>query len=82
MKTGEAPGPSDVSLLLIYTSGGIQVIAEICHRVLDGLGMPVEWALSIVVTIFMGKGDIRNISYIASRAWNEGGGSGAMKKSS
>ena len=24
--------------------------------------MPAEWALSIVVSIFMGKGDIRNCS--------------------
>ena len=29
---------------------------------LDGFGMPVEWALSIVVPIFKGKGDIRNCS--------------------
>ena len=26
------------------------------------IGMPVEWALSIVVPIFKGKGDIRNCS--------------------
>ena len=32
MKTGKAPGPSDVSLLLIVAGGGvgIQVMAEIC----------------------------------------------------
>ena len=35
-------------------------MAEICQRILDGFGMPVEWALSIVVPIFKGKGDIRN----------------------
>ena len=35
-------------------------MTEICHRVLDGFGMPVEWALSRVVAIFKGKGDIRN----------------------
>ena len=28
--------------------------------VLDGFGMPAEWALSIVVPIFKGKDDIRN----------------------
>ena len=28
-----------------------QVMAEICHRVLDGLGMPIEW-----------KGDISKCS--------------------
>ena len=47
---------------MISTSGGfgIQVMAEICHKCLDGFGMPAEWALSIVVPIFMGVGDIRN----------------------
>ena len=37
-------------------------MAEICQRVLDGFGMPVEWTLSIVVPIFMGKGNIRKYS--------------------
>ena len=37
-------------------------MAEICQRVLDGFGMPVEWALSIVVPIVKRKGDIRNCS--------------------
>ena len=62
MKTGKAPGPSEVSLELIAASGGvgIQVMAEICQKVLDGFGMPAEWVLSIVVQIFKGKGDIRN----------------------
>ena len=38
MKTGKAPGPSEVSLELIAVSGvvGIQVMAEICQKVLDG----------------------------------------------
>ena len=42
--------------MLIAASGGvgILVMAEICQRVLDGLGMPVEWALGIVVLIFRG----------------------------
>ena len=31
-------------------------MAEICQRVLDGFGMPVEWALSTVVPIFKGNG--------------------------
>ena len=60
MKTGKAPGPSEVSLELIAASGGvgIQVMAEICQKVQDGYGMPAEWSLSIVVPIFKGKGDI------------------------
>ena len=35
-------------------------MAEICQKVLDGFGMPAEWALSIVVPTFKEKGDIRN----------------------
>ena len=64
MKTGKAPGPSEVSPELIAASGGvrIQVMAEICQKVQDGFGMPADWALSIVVPIFKGKGDIRNCS--------------------
>ena len=64
MITGKEPGPSEVSLVFIVASGGvgIQVMAEICQKVLDGFGMPAEWALSIVVPIFMGKGYIRKCS--------------------
>ena len=37
MKSGKAPGPPQVSLELIAASGevGIQVMAEICQKVLD-----------------------------------------------
>ena len=64
MKTGKAPGHSEVPLVLIAASGcvGIQVMAEICQKVIDAFGMPAEWALSIVVPILKGKGDIRNCS--------------------
>ena len=31
-------------------------MAEICQSILDGFGMPVEWALSIVVAILKGRG--------------------------
>ena len=37
-------------------------MAEICQKVLDGLGMQAEWALCIVVPIFKGKGYIRSCS--------------------
>ena len=64
MKTGKAPGLSEVSLELIAASGGVRfhVMAEICLKVLDGLGVPAKCALHIVVPIFKGKGDIRNCS--------------------
>ena len=44
MEAGKVPGPSNVSLELITASGGvgIQVMAEICQKVLDGFGIPVE----------------------------------------
>ena len=37
-------------------------MAEICQMVLDGFGIPVERAVSIVVPIFMGMGDISHCS--------------------
>ena len=42
MKTGKAVGASELSLELSAASGGvgIQVMAEICQKVLDGLGIP------------------------------------------
>ena len=65
IKTGKVPGPAYPSLELIASTGrvGIQLMAEICQRVLDGFGMLVELALSIVAPIIKGKGDIRNRSY-------------------
>ena len=64
MKTGKDPGPSEVSIELIAADRGvgIQAMAEICQRGLDEFGMPVEWALSIVVLFFKRKGDIKNCS--------------------
>ena len=65
MKIGKAPGPSEESLELIAASGGvgIQMMAEICQKVLHGFGMPAEWALYIVVPIIKGMGDIKNCSW-------------------
>ena len=37
-------------------------MAEACQRVLDEFGIQVEWAISIVVPIFKGKGNIWNCS--------------------
>ena len=60
MKTGKAPGPLEVSLELIAASVGvgIQVLAEICLKGLNGFGMSAEWALSIVVPIFKGRASL------------------------
>ena len=47
METVKAPGCSEASLELIAARGvGIQVMAEICQKVLDEFGIPVEWALT------------------------------------
>lgn len=58
-KAGKAAGPSEVSVEMIAASGeiGIAVMVELCQGVLDGRGMPDEWALSVVVPIFKGKGN-------------------------
>ena len=44
---------------MIAGSGEIRitVMVELCQNVLDGRRMPDEWALSVVVRIFKGKGD-------------------------
>ena len=31
-----------------------------CHLILDGNGMPVDWATSVLIPIVRGKGDIMN----------------------
>ena len=46
-------------------------MADICQR--EGFGMPVEWAISIVVQIFKGKGDIRNCSCYGALKFHEDG---------
>ena len=64
MKTGKAHEPSNASLELITASRGvgIQVMVEKYRTFLDGFEMPAEWAVSIVVPIFKGKGDIMTCS--------------------
>ena len=59
MKAGKAAGPSEVSVEMIAASGEIRigVMVELCQGVLDGRGMPHEWALSVGVPLFKGKGD-------------------------
>ena len=42
-------GPSEVSVEIIAASGeiGIDVMVNLCQSVLDGRGMPDEWALRL-----------------------------------
>ena len=39
-------------------------MAEIFQKVLNGFGMPAEWALSILVPIFIGKVISRTVAAI------------------
>ena len=58
-KAGKAAGPSEISVEMIAASEkiGISVMVELCQGMLDGRGMLDDWALSVVVPIFKGKGD-------------------------
>ena len=47
---------------LLLVGVGIQVMAEISQKVLDGFGMPAEWAIGIMVPIFKGMDDIGKCS--------------------
>ena len=60
MKAGKATGHSKVSAEMIAASGeiGIGVMVELSQGVLDGRGMPDDWASSVAVPIFKGKGDV------------------------
>ena len=44
------------------------MLAEICQKVQDRFGMLAECALSIMLPIFKGKGDIRNCSCCKTEA--------------
>ena len=60
MESGKATGTSEVSVGMIVASGeiGVQVMMELCQRVLDDRGMPDEWKTSVIVPIFKGKSDV------------------------
>ena len=47
---------------MILASGdvGIRALVKHYHRILDGKGMPEDWATSAVIPIFKGKQDIMN----------------------
>ena len=36
---------------------GIDVMMKLCQDALDGKGIPADWAMSVVVPVFKGKGD-------------------------
>ena len=45
---------------------------EVCLRILDVKGIPADWATSVTIPIFRGKGDIMNCGmYKATITCNE-----------
>ena len=47
-----------LELIAARVEVGIHVMIKLCQGVLDGLGMPIEWALGIMAPICKGNGDI------------------------
>ena len=52
-----AHGLSEAYAKMILASGdvGIRVLMELCERILDGKGMPVDWATSVAISILKEK---------------------------
>ena len=48
MKNGKASRPSEVRAEFILSNGdiGFRVLMKLCQRILDGKGMPDDWATS------------------------------------
>ena len=50
---GKAPGPTEVyAKMMASRDVGIRVLMELCQRILDGKGMPEDWATSVAMPIF------------------------------
>ena len=59
MKSGKACGISGVSTEMLVHSGevGIEVLTDICNKILNGSRLPCDWTRSILVPLYKGKGD-------------------------
>ena len=63
LKIRNAPGPTGVyaEMTIACRDVKIRVLMEHCQRILDVKGMPAaDWATSVTIPIFKGKGDIIN----------------------
>ena len=62
LKIGKASGSSEVYSEMLLANGDvvIRVLMELCHYLLDGKGMPADWATSDVLAISKRKGYIMN----------------------
>ena len=43
---------------------------ELRHGILDGKGMPEDWATSVMIPILIGQGDIHNYSMYLVWIWS------------
>ena len=85
IQTEKASGLSNVTLEVIADSReiGIQDMVELCQKLLDKLGMPVDRYHKYSYPNFQEKRHHElqlQQRCEASRAWNEGGGKSARKK--
>ena len=51
LKNGKAPGSAEVHAKMILASEDIgnRALMELCQIILDGKGMPVDWATSVAI---------------------------------
>ena len=76
LKIGKAPGPTEVYAEMIPASGevGVRVLMELFQIILDGERMPEDWATSVAIPIFDGRGDVMNCGMLrckTTRTCNE-----------
>ena len=60
LNSRKATGPSEVSVKMIVARRkiGVKVAMDLCQRVLNGGGMPIEWKISIIVPMSKRKGNV------------------------
>ena len=66
LNSRKATGPSEVSVKRIVARSkiGVKVAMDLCQRVLNGKGMPIEWKISIIVPMSKRKGNVMScVSY-------------------
>ena len=61
MKFEKASGLSEVSMEMINASGKVGIyVMKLCQKVHDGKGMLKDWKISVMVPIYIRKGDVTN----------------------
>ena len=57
LKDWNGAGPTEVHAEMIIANGDVEirVLVKSCYGILDGKGMPEDWATSVAITISKGK---------------------------